>query len=285
MNGSRGSAAGLVLGGIVSIQLGAAFAVGLFDDVGASGTVFLRIAIAALILLAIWRPSFRLGDTATRRDVALFGLIFAGMNASFYLSLERIPLGIAVTLEFAGPLGLALLRSRRRLDLAWVGLAGAGLILLAPVPGGSLDALGCALALFAGLCWGAYIVISARVGKAIPGGGGLALAMAIAAVLVAPAGLIDAGGALVDGGLLLAALGVAILSSVLPYSLELEALRRLPEGVFGVLMSLEPAVATAVGFVILDQDLAARELLAVGLVLSACAGALSAAGSPRAPEA
>ena len=283
--GSRGVATTLVLGGIVSVQVGAAFATTLFDEIGPGGTVFLRIGFAALLLLAIWRPPFRLGAGTVRRDVVLLGFVLAGMNLSFYLALDRIPLGIAVTLEFVGPLGVAIAGSRRRLDLLWVGLAAAGLLLLAPVPGSSLDALGVFMALLAGCFWGAYILLTARVGRALPGGGGLAIAMLVAAIATLPVGLADGGGELLDGELLAVGLAVAVLSSALPYSLELEALRRLPESTFGVLMSLEPAVAATVGFVALDQELAAREVVAIGLVLAASAGALRAAGTPRAAEA
>ena len=283
--GSRGAATALVLAGIVSVQVGAAFATTLFDELGPGGTVFLRIAFAAVLLLVIWRPPLRLRDEAARRDVVLLGLVLAGMNLSFYLALDRIPLGIAVTLEFVGPLGVAIAGSRRRLDLLWVGLAAAGILLLSPVPGSDLDALGVVMALVAGSFWAGYILLTARVGRALPGGGGLAIAMTIAALAVAPVGLAEGGDALLDGELLAIGLAVAVLSSALPYSVELEALRRLPENTFGVLMSLEPAVAATVGFVGLDQDLAAREVVAIGLVLVASAGALSAVGTPRAAEA
>jgi inner membrane transporter RhtA len=283
--GSRGAATALVLGGIVSVQVGAAFATTLFDELGPGGTVFVRIAFAALLLVAIWRPPLRLPRGEARRDVVLLGLVLAGMNLSFYVALDRIPLGIAVTLEFVGPLGVAIAGSRRRLDLLWAGLAAAGLVLLSPVPGSDLDAAGVAFALLAGCFWGAYILLTARVGRALAGGGGLAIAMAIATVAVVPVGLADGGGELLDPALLGVGLAVAVLSSALPYSLELEALRRLPENTFGVLMSLEPAVAATVGFVGLDQELAAREVVAIGLVLAASAGALRATGTPRAAEA
>ena len=283
MKGSRGTAAALVLASIVSIQVGAAIATTLFDEVGPGGAVFLRILIAAVVLMALWRPALRL-EPGSARDVVALGAILGVMNLTFYEALDRIPLGIAVTLEFVGPLTVAVLGSRRPRDLVWVTLAGAGLLLLAPVPGSDLDALGCAFALFAGACWGLYIVVTARVGRALPGGGGLAIAMAIAAVVTLPFGLVDGGEGLLDGELLAIAFGVALLSSAIPYSLELEALRRLPESTFGVLMSLEPAVAALAGFAVIGQDLAARELAAVGLVLVASVGAIGAAGRV-APEA
>jgi inner membrane transporter RhtA len=282
--GSRATATALVLTGIVSVQVGAAFATTLFDEVGPGGTVLIRIGFAALLLLAIWRPRLRLPPEA-RRDVLLLGITLAAMNTSFYFALDRIPLGIAVTLEFVGPLTVAIAGSRRRLDLLWVGLAAGVLVLLSPVPGSDLDALGVLLALVAGSFWGVYIVLTARVGRALPGGGGLAIAMAIAALASIPIGLADAGGDLLDAELLAVGFLVAVLSSALPYSVELEALRRLPESTFGVLMSLEPAVAATVGFVGLDQGLAAREVVAIALVLTASAGALRAAGTPRAAEA
>ncbi len=265
-----------MIGAIVSIQVGAAIATTLFDEVGPGGAVFLRIFFAAIVLMALWRPALSLETGA--RDVVALGVLLGVMNLTFYLALDRIPLGIAVTLEFVGPLTVAILGSRRRLDLLWVALAAGGLILLAPVPGSDLDALGCAFALFAGGCWGLYILVTARVGRALPGGAGLALAMVIASVVTLPAGIVDGGGGLFDGELLAIAFGVAILSSAIPYSLELEALRRLPASTFGVLMSLEPAVAATAGFLVLSQGLAAREVIAVGLVLAASAGALSAAG-------
>jgi inner membrane transporter RhtA len=282
--GSRATATALVLTGIVSVQVGAAFATTLFDEVGPGGTVLIRIGFAALLLLAIWRPRLRLPPEA-QRDVLLLGITLAAMNTSFYFALDRIPLGIAVTLEFVGPLTVAIAGSRRRLDLLWVGLAAGGLVLLSPVPGSDLDALGVLLALVAGSFWGVYIVLTARVGRALPGGGGLAIAMAIAALASIPIGFADAGGDLLDAELLAVGFLVAVLSSALPYSVELEALRRLPESTFGVLMSLEPAVAATVGFVGLDQGLAAREVVAIALVLTASAGALRAAGTPRAAEA
>jgi inner membrane transporter RhtA len=257
-------------------QLGAAIAKGLFDSVGPAGAVFLRVGFAALILLAMWRP--RLGRRA-RSDYALaivFGLALAGMNFAFYSALERIPLGVAVTLEFAGPLGVAVVGSRRPLDLLWVVLAAAGILLLAPLNlfgGVDLDPVGVALALLAGTLWGSYILLSARTGRAFPGGTGLAIAMCIGALALVPVGVAEAGYALLDPGVLLVGFGVAMLSSAVPYSLEMEALRKLPSRVFGVLMSLEPAVAALVGFVVLGERLGLRALAAVLLVTVAAVGA------------
>ena len=274
-----------MIGGVISVQLGAAAATTLFDELSAAGTVFLRVAFAAAVLVAIWRPATRGLEAGGWRLACLFGLSLAAMNLSFYAALERIPLGIAVTLEFVGPLGVAVAASRRAVDVALITLAGLGIVLLSPGFGGELDALGAALALLAGGFWAAYILLSARVGQAFPGGQGLALAMVVGAVLLLPAGVVAGGEALLDPELLAIAAGVAMLSSAIPYSLELEALRRLPAGTFGVLMSMEPAVAALVGFFALDQGLAARELVAIGLVVVASAGATASAGGPAAAEA
>jgi inner membrane transporter RhtA len=275
----------LVLGGVVSVQVGAALATTLFDELGPAGTVLLRVALAALVLAAIWRPAVRGTPRAALRDVAMFGVTLAGMNLAFYAALDRIPLGIAVTLEFVGPLGVAILASRRRLDVAWAVLAGCGIVLLSPAPGGSIDALGAGLALLAGGFWGAYILLSARVGRVFPGGTGLAMAMVVAAALLVPVGVAGGGAELLEPRLVAVGFGVAMLSSAIPYSLELEALRRLAAGTFGVLMSLEPAVAALVGLIVLGQGLAAIELVAIGLVVVASAGALGTSRAPAPVEA
>ena len=206
----------------------------------------------------------------------LFGLVFAVMNTSFYAALDRLPLGVAVTVEFVGPLGVAVFGSRRLLDLLWAVLAAGGIVLLTPLTGVSgvqIDPLGLALALVAGLCWAAYILISVRVGRSFPGGTGLALGTAVGAVLVAPLGIWQGGEQLLDWPLLATGAAVALLSSVIPYSFELEALRKLPARVFGVLMSVEPAIAAMVGFVVLGEALGERELLALGLITAASIGA------------
>jgi inner membrane transporter RhtA len=261
---------GLVLLAVTSLQVGAAFAVELFDELGPAGAAFGRLAFAAVILVAWWRPKVR--GTPIRTAVA-FGLTLGAMNLCIYEAMDRIPLGVAVTFEFLGPLGVAVAGSRKPLDLLWVVLAAAGIVLLADYSGGSLDALGVAFALAAGALWAGYIVLGQRTGALFPGGSGLAVAMVAGAVLVAPFGIADAGGELLRPELLGAVLAVALASSVLPYSLELEALRRLPRRVFGVLMSLEPAVAALAGFAVLGQGLAARDWLAIGLVVIASAGA------------
>lgn len=263
----------LVLAAISSVQVGAALAKTLFDEIGPGGTVFVRVAFAALLLAIVWRPRLA-GQTRGDLWLALaFGLTLAGMNLAFYSALERIPLGVTVTLEFVGPLGVAVAGSRRALDLLWVALAAAGILLLSDFGATDLDGLGVGLAFLAGCLWAAYIVLSARVGRVFPGGAGLALAMIVASVPLLPVGVAEAGADLLVPWILAAGAAVAVLSSAVPYSLELEALRRMPAGVFGVLMSLEPAVAALAGFVVLGEDLAARELIAILLVVAASAGA------------
>jgi inner membrane transporter RhtA len=266
-------AVGLVVLGVGTAQVGGAFAVELFDELGAAGATFGRLLFAALILVAIWRPRLRGRLRGDLRVAVAFGLALGGMNLCIYQAMDRIPLGVAVTFEFIGPLGVAVAGSRRALDGLWVVLAAAGIVLLADYSGGSLDPAGVAFALAAGSLWALYIVLSQRTGALFGGGSGLAIAMVAGAVLTAPFGIAGAGAALLRPELLGGILAVAIASSVLPYSLDLEALRRLPARVFGVLMSLEPAVAALAGLVVLDQGLAVRDWIAIGLVVIASAGA------------
>jgi inner membrane transporter RhtA len=275
----------LVMGAVASVQIGAAIATTLFDELGPAGTVLLRTGFAAVVLVLLWRPSLRGRSRVALRDAVLFGLALAGMNLSFYAALDRIPLGIAVTFEFTGPFLVAVAGSRRASDLLWVALAAGGIVLLAPGIHGSLDVTGTLLALLAGAFWAAYIVLAARIGRAFSGGQGLSIAMVVATVVLLPSGIVAGGSNLGDPGLLAAGFAVAMLSSAIPYSLELEALRRLPKGTFGVLMSLEPGVAALVGLIALGQDLSANEVVAIGLVVAASAGALSAAGTPAPVEA
>jgi inner membrane transporter RhtA len=262
----RTSGVALVIAAVTSLQFGAGLAVTLFDELGPAGAAFLRLAIAAVILVALWRPHPR-GDL---RLAAAFGVTLGLMNLCIYEAMDRIPLGIAVTIEFWGPLAVAVAGSRRPLDLLWVALAAAGIVLLADPGGDSLDAAGVAFAFAAGALWIGYILLSARVGQVYPGGTGLAIAMVFGALATLPFGV---GADLLEPELLAVAAVVALASSVIPYSLELEALRRLPARVFGVLMSLEPAVAALAGLVVLGQALAGEEWLAIALVVVASAGA------------
>jgi len=270
----RAGAVGLVVAAVVSVQSGAAFAALLFPRAGATGMVVLRLGIAALLLLVLCRPRLRGHDRAAWGHVVAFGVVLAGMNTLFYLAIERIPLGLAVTLEVLGPLVLAVASGRRVADAVWALLALAGVASLGQSGVERLDPVGVALALAAGACWAGYIVLSARVGARFPGSSGLALAMTVAALAVLPLGLVTAGSALLDPVVLGVGAAVAVLSSALPYSLELRALRRLPAATFGVLMSLGPAAATVAGLVVLGQALTATELLAVVLVVVASAGAV-----------
>lgn len=263
----------LVLAAIASVQIGAAFAKNLFGTAGLAGTVLLRLAFAAVLLLGITRPAIGGIRPAHRRLALVFGVVLGAMNLSFYEAVARIPLGAAVTVEFLGPLAVALYGSRRALDAAWTLLAALGVLALTEGGVGRLAPAGVALAALAGCCWAAYILLSQRVGEVFPGTGGLALACAVGAVAVAPYGLIDGGTALLRPAVLAAGLGVALLSGVIPYSLELAALRRMPASVFGVLMSVEPAMAAMAAFVILGERLALRQIAGVLLVCAASAGA------------
>ncbi len=269
-----------MLAGVASVQLGAAIGKSLFDEIGPAGTVLLRQAFAALVLLLVWRPRIRGRSAADWRLVAGFGFVLATMNLSIYAAIDRIPLGIAVTIEFVGPLGVAVAGSRRTLDLLWVALAAAGILLLSDFGTADLDLLGVLLALLAGCLWAAYILLTARVGQAFEGAQGLALAMAAGTVVAAPVGIADGGAGFASATVLAVGFLVAMLSSAIPYTLEMEALRRLPTGVFGVLMSLEPAMAALAGFLVLDEGLAAYEVIAIALVVAASAGAARGATVP-----
>ncbi|WP_407838592.1 DMT family transporter [Streptomyces sp. DSM 116496] len=267
----------LVVTAGVSVQFGAALAVMLMPKAGAAGVVTLRLAAAALVLLLVCRPKVRGYSRSDWSTVVWFGVAMAGMNGFIYQAIDRIPLGPAVTLEVLGPLVLSVVVSRRLLNLLWAGLALAGVVLLSTHGGGGLgglDPLGVAFALAAGGMWAAYIVFSARTGRRFPQADGLALAMAVAAVLSLPLGVIEAGSALLRPSTLLLGLGVALLSSVLPYTLELLALRRLPAPTFAILMSLEPAIAATAGFLILNQALSALDAAAIALVIVASMGAV-----------
>ncbi len=263
------------------MQFGSALAATLFARIGPSGTVLLRLTTASIVLLILWRPRVRMHERRPRWLAVGFGLVLAGMNLSFYAALDRIPLGIAVTIEFIGPLTVALAGSRRARDLVWVALAVAGILALTRGGTSGLNAVGVLFALLAGGFWGAYILLNSRLGRAFSGGTGLALAMPVAAVVALPFGIVDGGANLLAPRSLALGCAVGMLSSAIPYSLEVEALRRLDPSVFAVLMSLEPAVAALAGFIVLGQNLGVRALGGILLVVIASAGA--SRGSRRAP--
>jgi inner membrane transporter RhtA len=257
----------------ISVQSGAGLAVRVIDRAGPLVTVWLRLAFGALIL-AVLRPAWRsnMGHDAWRTAI-LFGVVLAAMNGAFYAALARIPLGVAVTLEFWGPLAVAVIGSRRPLDLLWVVLAAAGIVTLA---GGRLvadDLLGVAFALSAGGCFALYILVGSRLTRSWPDGRALGVAMAVGAAILAVPALVTGGRWLLDPWVLLAGLVVATLSGVIPYTLELAALRSLPPGVFGVLTSLDPALAAVVGLLFLGQTLGRADVVAIALVIVASAGA------------
>ncbi|WP_329520445.1 EamA family transporter [Spirillospora sp. NBC_01491] len=273
----------LILLGIISLQVGAGLAKHLFDRLPPSALVLMRLLTSAIVLCFLARTALRtvLRDHS-RRSLALaagFGLSLAMMNLAIYQSFLRIPLGVAVTIEFLGPLAVSIVASRRPRDVLWVLLAGAGVVMLAR-GGGDLDPVGIAFALLAGVGWAAYILLSAATGQRFSGSTGLALASAVGAAAVLPVGVVSGGAALLDPMLLLVGLGVGVLSSVIPYSLEMEALRRMPARVFGVLMSLEPAVAALVGVALLGEVLTGRQWIAICCVIVACAGATRSGQDP-----
>jgi len=268
----RSPAPVLVLVAIASVQCGSALARGLFDDLGAAGITLLRLGLGSLLLLIVLRPRVRDWSRRAWRAAALLGVVMAGMNLVFYLAIRTVPLGVAVTVEFVGPLLLSLVQTRRLVDLLWAALAAGGVVLLGLDTTRGVPLSGLALALLAGLFWAGYILASAHVGRTLPGTDGLALALAIAALIVLPFGASGAAAVGSHPALLLPAFGVAILSSVLSYGLELSALRRIPTRVFGILMSLEPAAAALAGLLFLAQRLQTREVAALLMVSAASAG-------------
>lgn len=274
----------LVLGAMLSAQFGSAAARTLFDEMSPMAVVFLRQLLAALVLVAAVRP--RVGSWTKHQWVAAtaYGAALAGMNASFYASIQTVPLGLAVTLEFLGPLVMSLAMSRRARDVAWALMAGCGVALLGWTSHASGSWTGYALALLAGAFWVTYILVTRRVGIAFDGLDGLAVALSIAAVLTAPLGARAATVVLTDGHLFVRALAVALLSSVVVYVLEMAALRRMPPRVFGIMLSLAPGVAALAGFVVLGQVLSTAELAGLALVSAASAAvAWESRGSAGAP--
>ncbi|MDH1629813.1 threonine/homoserine exporter RhtA [Pseudomonas mosselii] len=265
---------GLLLIAMASIQSGASLAKSMFPIVGAQGTTALRLIFASVIMLVLLRPWRARLDASTLRSVIIYGMALGGMNFLFYMSLRSVPLGIAVALEFTGPLAVALWASRRALDFLWIALAVVGLLLLIPVgqTGGGLDPIGAGYALGAGVCWALYILYGQKAG-AENGIQTAALGVVIAALFVAPIGIAHAGSALLTPALLPVALGVAILSTALPYSLEMVALTRMPARTFGTLMSIEPAFGALSGLLFLGEKLTLWQWLAILAIITASVGA------------
>jgi len=274
----------LVIAGLACQEVGASLAVLLFPAVGPLGMVMLRLVFSAVLLLAIARPRLRGHDRAAWMAVVAFGLVLAVMNGLFYLALERLPLGVTVTIEVLGPLVLSIVASRRASAWLWALLALAGVFALGGGGWGDLDPLGVVFALGAAASWAFYILSSARVGRVFPKLDGLALAMTAGAILSIPFGIADAGAALLRWDILALGAAVAILSSMIPYAFELIALRRLPAASFAILMSLAPATAALAGFVFLSQELSWIELAGIALVIAASIGAVRSSG-PAAREA
>lgn len=286
VEGSRAGvvgAAGLVVLGLVCQEVGAGIAVLLFPDAGPLGMVLLRLVFSAALLLLVFRPALRGRSRADWLTVAAFGGALAVMNALFYLALERLPLGPTVTIEYLGPLLLSVVVARRASVWLWAALALAGVALLARGGFGALDPIGVVLAAGAGAAWIGYILLSARTGRRFARLDGLAIAMAIGGLGMLPFGILSAGPALLDARVLALGLAVAVLSSAIPYGLELLALRRLPAETFSILLSLAPALAAAAGFVVLHQTLEAWDAVAIALVVVASMGAVRSAGRRR-PE-
>ena len=264
----------LVFGSMISIQLGAAIAKPLMADLGSSGVVLLRVGFAALMLILLQRPSWRGYRPQDYRNLLWLGLAMAVMNGFYYASIERLPIGIAVALEFLGPLGVAVYKSRQRLlDWLWVALAAVGIALLAPTPESNLDPLGVIFALIAAVGWGSYILASAKAGESLPSRQVIPISTGIATVLLFPLGIGNLGPAIAHPRLLLLGALVGFLGSVVTFSLEFAALKRMPVNVFGVLLSVEPAIATLISFVLLDETLGISALIAIALVSVAAGGA------------
>ncbi|MBD2579295.1 EamA family transporter [Oscillatoria sp. FACHB-1406] len=263
----------LVLLAIASTQIGSAFAKSLLPSIGSFGMVLMRVGFAAVILMVFCQPKWTPTIQQNFKLLIGFGLVLSLMNLSFYLAIERIPLGIAVALEFTGPLGLAALKSRGKLTLLWVLLAAIGVALLTPLSGERLNLLGVCFALTAAFFWAMYIILSARVGQVVAGIEGLCWAMLVGAIWLVPVGIFTAGNALLQPRLLLSGFGVAILSSMIPYSLEMIALKSLPIDLFGILKSLDPMSAAVAGFLVLGERLTGQSIVAIVSISLAAAGA------------
>lgn len=266
----------LVITGTLSVQFGAALAFTLFDDVGATGTTLLRLLLSSLLLLALARPTLRGRSRQDLKLVLIFGLNLAVMNICFYEAIARLPIGIAVTIEFLGPIAVAAALSHKLSHWPWVLVAALGVVLLAApwTATDNLDPVGLGYAAAAAAAWGTYIILAARLVRRFEAGDGIAIASVVGTALILVPGVISGGPELLNPGVLAVGLGVGLLSSAIPFTAESEALRRMPARVFSVLMSIEPAVAALAGLIVLGQDLSVLELVAIALVTSASIGVM-----------
>ncbi len=270
---------------VISVQVGAALAKGLFDTAGPSGVVFLRTLLAGILFGLIWRPAVRGRSWRDYGYIALYGVSIALMMLAFYAAIDRIPLGIAVTISFTGPLGLAVLGSRKLLDLLWALLAAAGILLLSPVTNVSLEPAGMFLAGLSGVSWVIYILLTRRISRRVNTQMALTLSMFAAAITAMPFGLSGALQVLTAPTLIALSLVVALLSSAVPFGLEFQALKRLSPRAFGLLVSLEPVVAAAIGFIMLNETLDLRSLIGIGLVTAAAAATARSEPEPDSTQA
>ncbi len=256
----------MVLTGIISVQIGAAVAKQLFEVSGSAGVVFIRTLMGAIIFIVIWRPRWRGYSRKIYLYIGLYGIVIAANMLLFYAAINRIPLGVAVAIAFAGPLLVAVLGSRKVMDFAWVALAAVGIILLSPLTNVALDSVGVAIAFITAGSWAVYILLTKRVSGLLEGHTTLVMSMCVAALIAMPFGIGGSVKVLADPGLIVVALVVALLSSVIPFALDFTAIRYLTPRVFGLLASLEPVVAAVIGFVVLHEALGPREVLGIGLV-------------------
>lgn len=276
-----------VLGSVTSLCVGTSFAKHLFPVIGAQGTTALRVGFSALLLLAIWRP-WRFGPgRATLAQIAVFGAVLGLMNLLFYMAIKRLPFGVTVAIEFIGPLSVAVWTSRRLLDLVWLALAVIGLFMLLILPlfgvqVGRLDPVGLAYAIAASVCWAGYIVLGKRAGH-LHGGMVVSLALLSAAIVVVPFGIAEAGAKLLTPSLLMYGLAVAAVSSAIPYSLEMFALKRLSHGAFSTMLATEPAVAALAGMLLLGEQLSVAQWSAIGIIMVAAMGSALTAQPQPAP--
>lgn len=270
----RPLAVAAVLTSIFSVQFGATLSEHLFPIIGVEGTTACRQAFSAIALLLLFRPWAGMPERGHWPIIALYGVLLGVMNLTFYFAISRLPLGIAVALEFTGPLAVAIATSRKRIDFLWVACAVAGLAILLPWHGGAgrIDPVGVVLALVAGVCWGTYILVGQTISLRMDGGKAVALGMFVSSLFTVPLGIAGAGAALWSLPVLAMGAGAAIMSSAIPYSCEMWALKHIPAKTFSLMMSLEPAAGALMGLMLLHEHLSGLQWLAIGLVIAASAG-------------